>query len=191
ISWAGNYLINPWDDDGLVDIKQWPRFRAYLEQNGDRVKARHTAAKAPDRWWKTIDRMTPGLRTTPKLLLPEMKASAHPVLDEGHYYPHHNLYYVTSSGWDLEVLGGLMLSDVANLFIGAYCVKMRGGTYRFQAQYLRRIRVPDPASLRPADCKALVTAFGHRDVEAATGVACRAYGVDRHVLSTGRRAEVA
>lgn len=191
ISWAGHYLVNPWDDGGLIDIEEWPRFRAYLESHDDRVKARHTASKAPDRWWRTIDRMTPGLLGTPKLLLPEMKASAHPVLDDGSYYPHHNLYYVTSSGWDLEVLGGLMLSDVTNLFIGAYCVKMRGGTYRFQAQYLRRIRVPAPTGVRAADRKALASAFERRDVEAATGVAARVYGIDASLLVAERRAEVA
>lgn len=103
----------------------------------------------------------------------------------------HNLYYVTSSGWDHEVLGGLMLSDVTNLFIGAYCVKMRGGTYRFQAQYLRRIRVPGPSSIRAADRRALTAAFERRDVEAATGVAARVYGIDASLLATERRAEVA
>src|SRR5205085_613756 len=80
-----------------------------------------------------------------------IKAASHPVLDDGRYYPHHNLYFVTSDVWDMEVLGGLLLSDVANLFVGAYCVKMRGGCYRFQGQYLCRIRVPAASSLpRPA-----------------------------------------
>ena len=76
-----------------------------------------------------------------------MKLTSNPVLDRGETYPHHNLYYLTSKVWDLEVLGGLLLSRVAQLFIQAYCVRMRGGTLRFQAQYLRRIRVPDPASM--------------------------------------------
>jgi hypothetical protein len=191
IEWAGTYLVNPWDEDGLVDIAQWPQFRSYLERHGDRVKGRHTASKANGRWWKTIDRMIPGLRTTPKLLLPEMKASAHPVLDEGRFYPHHNLYFVTSTGWDLEVLGGLMLSEVANLFVGAYCVKMRGGTYRFQAQYLRRIRVPDLSSLTRADRRQLAAAFGRRDVEAATAVAAKVYGVDRRSFPSGNETGVA
>lgn len=191
IAWAGTYLVNPWGDRGLVDIEKWPKFRSYLEGHGARVKGRHTAAKAPARWWKTIDRMTPGLLQTPKLLFPEMKASAHPVLDEGRYYPHHNLYYVTSTEWDLEVLGGLMLSEVANLFVGAYCVKMRGGTYRFQAQYLRRIRVPAPSSLKAGDRKQLAAAFGRRDVEAATAVAARVYGVDVQALSGAGQTEVA
>ena len=191
IAWAGTYLVNPWNDRGLVDIEKWPKFCSYLEHHGARVKGRHTAAKTPARWWKTIDRMTPGLRETPKLLLPEMKASAHPVLDEGRYYPHHNLYYVTSTEWDLEVLGGLLLSEVANLFVGAYCVKMRGGTYRFQAQYLRRIRVPAPSGLKAGDRKQLAAAFGRRDVEAATAVAARVYGIDVQALQGVGRTEVA
>lgn len=191
IEWAGTYLVNPWDDDGLVDMEHWPQFRSYLERHGDRVKARHTASKANERWWKTIDRMIPGLQKTPKLLLPEMKASAHPVLDDGRFYPHHNLYFITSTRWDLEVLGGLLLSDVSNLFVGAYCVKMRGGTYRFQAQYLRRIRVPEPTTLSRADRKRLAAAFDRRDVEAATKIAARIYGVDPTILPVGSRIEVA
>ena len=64
-----------------------------------------------------------------------------------------------SDAWDLEVLGGLLLSDVANLFVGAYCVRMRGGCYRFQAQYVRRIRVPSPSALSRKARRALSDAF--------------------------------
>jgi hypothetical protein len=112
-----------------------------------------------------------------------MKATAHPVLDDGPHYPHHNLYHLTSRSWDLEVLGGLLLYDLANLFVGAYCVKMRGGCYRFQAQYLRRIRVPEIGSIRPADQKALRRAFASRDVDSATAVACKLFGLDRSALA--------
>ncbi len=191
VSWSGTYLVNPWEDSGLVDINEWPKFGAYLERHGQRVKARHTASKSPARWYKTIDRMVPGLRSRPKLLLPEMKASAHPVLDDGDYYPHHNLYHVTSTAWDLEVLGGLMLSDVANLFVGAYCVKMRGGTYRFQAQYLRRIRVPPIEHVKASDRKGLASAFERRDVDAATAIAVRLYGIDALPASVTYAAESA
>jgi len=100
------------------------------------------------------------------------------VLDEGRHYPHHNLYFIVSDTWDLEVLGGLLLSRVANLFVGVYCVKMRGGCYRFQAQYLRRIRIPDPASILKPDARQLARAFAQRDVDAATDAALRVYGLE-------------
>lgn len=89
----------------------------------------------------------------------------------------HNLYYLTSDVWDLEVLGGLLLSRVAQLFVEAYCVKMRGGTLRFQAQYLRRIRLPQPDTLPEALCERLRQAFRTRDADAATDAAGEAYGI--------------
>jgi adenine-specific DNA-methyltransferase len=147
-AWAGGYLVNPWDADGLVPLDRYPRLRSYLEEHSGRLRSRHTARKNPSQWFRTIDRVHPSLQARPKLVLPDIKASAHPVYDDGRYYPHHNLYVVTSEGWDLEVLGGLLLSDVANLFVGAYCVRMRGGCYRFQAQYLRRIRCRRPSQFR-------------------------------------------
>ena len=77
-----------------------------------------------------------------------MRATINPVLEPGGHYPHHNLYYIVSDKWDLEVLGGLLLSTIGQAFVEAYCVRMRGGTLRFQAQYLRQIRVPQPDSIR-------------------------------------------
>ncbi len=100
-----------------------------------------------------------------------------PVLDEGNYYPHHNLYWITSSTWDLKVLGGLLLSSICELFISTYCVRMRGGTLRFQAQYLRRIRLPRFSDIGQTDRATLRTAFESRDSAAATAVALRLYGV--------------
>ncbi len=177
VDWSGSYLVNPWDQDGLVDLREYPRLASYLDANGDRLRLRHVAKARPSQWHRTIDRVDPRLQHRPKLLLPDLKASAHPVLDEGHLYPHHNLYFVVSDGWDLELLGGLLLSDVANLFVGAYCVRMRGGCFRFQAQYVRRIRVPRREEISARQRRGLVRAFRDRDVEAATSVALDAYGI--------------
>lgn len=57
---------------------------------------------------------------------------------------------------------------------------MRGGTLRFQAQYLRRIRVPSPDTLTAADQAALASAFDRRDAVAATEIAIRLYGLEEH-----------
>ncbi len=181
--WSGKCLINPWQDGRLVDLARFPGLAAHLHTHESRVRSRHVARRRPSAWYRTIDRVTPGLLEKPKLLLPDIKSAAHPVLDVGRYYPHHNLYYVVSDTWDLEVLGGLLLSDVANLFVGAYCVKMRGGTYRFQAQYLRKIRVPRAAALTATDEEDLRAAFRRRDVESATSAAARVYGLDQGALA--------
>ncbi|MEO6628779.1 MAG: Eco57I restriction-modification methylase domain-containing protein [Aquihabitans sp.] len=188
--WSGNYLVNPWNHDGLVELDRYPRLQDYLDANAGRLHARHIAKQRPSQWYRTIDRVAPDLLARPKLVLPDLKAAAHPVIDEGRFYPHHNLYFVVSNVWDLEVLGGLLLSDVANLFVGAYCVKMRGGTYRFQAQYLRRIRVPDVGALGRNAAKCLATAFQQADRDAATAVAAKLYGLDPQIVGKAVRRRV-
>ncbi|MEU3452402.1 Eco57I restriction-modification methylase domain-containing protein [Micromonospora sp. NPDC006766] len=179
LSWSGHYLVNPWDADGqLVDLDALPRLRAYYQRHAATLKRRHVAGKRPAHWYKTIDKVDHSLIARPKLLLPDMKTTIHPVLDEGGFYPHHNLYYIVSDAWDLRVLGGLLLSRVAQAFVEAYAVRMRGGTLRFQAQYLRRIRVPRPETISAADRAALAAAFAKRDTRAATEVALRVYGIE-------------
>lgn len=182
-TWSGRYLVNPWNGSGLVDLDRYPRLATYLDDNQRRLRCRHIAQQRPATWYRTIDRVHQDLTAMPKLLIPDIKAAAHPVLDEGGHYPHHNLYYVVSDTWDLEVLGGLLLSDIANLFVGAYCVKMRGGTYRFQAQYLRRIRVPDPKSIQRRTARELARAFSERDRSRATAVSAGLFGVRRSELT--------
>ena len=175
VEWSGKYLVNPWDSAGLVSLDDWPRMAAYLGAHRSLLSGRHTAQRG--HWHKTIDRVIEGLADRPKLYLPDFKEAIFPVLDEGDTYPHHNLYWVTSEGWDMRVLGGLLLSGVANLFIEAYSVRMRGGYLRFQAQYLRRIRLPRPERVNAASRRALTRAFEARDREAATGIALRLYGL--------------
>ena len=181
LTWSRHYLVNPWEKSGeLVDLERYPRLWRYLEVHQAELRRRHVAKKAPVNWYRTIDKVTAELTAMPKLLFPDMKSTIHPVLDPGGLYPHHNLYFVISEKWDLEVLGGLLMSKVAEAFVSAYCVKMRGGTLRFQAQYLRRIRVPAPDSISAKDREALRAAFAERDSRSATEIAVRLYGVEGH-----------
>jgi hypothetical protein len=148
---AGRFVINTFrDHGGVVDLHEYPQLARYLKANVAAVKKRHVAKKAPANWFRTIDRVYPELVTKPKLLIPDIAGANEVAYDEGHFHPHHNLYFVTSDRWDLEVLGGLLSSRVALFFVWSYAVKMRGGYLRFQAQYLRRIRLPAPASLSPS-----------------------------------------
>lgn len=180
IDWHGAHLVNPWNSQGqLVDLTKYPRLARYFAQHGGDLRKRYVATKQPDRWYKTIDKVDHKLTARPKLLLPDMKSTIHPVLDTGNLYPHHNLYFIVSDTWDLRVLGGLLLSKIAEAFVSAYAVKMRGGTLRFQAQYLRRIRVPDPAKISKKDRTSLADAFDQRDVQAATTAALRVYNLER------------
>jgi hypothetical protein len=185
-TWSGTYLVNPWEDGRLVSLAEFPRMARYLERRSREVRGRHVARKNPDRWYRTIDRVDPHLLQQHKLVVPDLKAFLHPVLDRGETYPHHSFYVITSDTWDLEVLGGLLLSDIAEMFVAMHCVKMRGGCYRFQAQYLRRIRVPEPAELDISLQTELADSFAARDRERASVAARRAYDLDSGVVPVTR-----
>jgi hypothetical protein len=182
-AWRGTYLINPWETDGTpVDLTGYPRLARYLNRHRRELSGRHIARRSAKRWYHTIDKVNHGLVDKPKLLIQDMRTSINPVLDGGGFYPHHNLYFVVSESWDLEVLGGLLLSRVAQTFIEAYCVRMRGNTLRFQAQYLRKIRVPRYDEIPGAVREDLAKAFRNRDVAHATSAALDAYKIDNKTL---------
>ncbi len=153
IHWQGKMVLNPFEKDGsLAELDRYPRFSAYLARHVEVITKRHVARSNPKAWYRTIDKIDLLLTTTPKLLVPDIKGDAQIVLDEGRFYPHHNLYYITSTDWPLPALQAVLSTGIAKLFVAAYSVRMRGGHLRFQAQYLRRVRIPHwkniPASLQ-------------------------------------------
>lgn len=176
-SWSGHFLVNPWDEDGLVDIGRWPRMERYFTSHAAALLGRSIVRRSGPAWYRTIDRVAMDLLAQPTLLLQDMKAYIHPVLAPPGFYPHHNLYYLVSEKWDLEALGGLLMSEAVERQVSAYCVKMRGKTLRFQAQYLRRVRVPELAKIPAEVLDDLKAAFQSRDRGRADAAALRAYGL--------------
>ena len=178
IRWLGLGVINPFEDDGkLADLAAYPKLRAHLERHREAIAGRHVAKKSPANWYRTIDRITPSLAARPKLLIPDIKGSAHVVFEDGQLYPHHNLYFVVSEQWDLRALQAVLLSSVARQFVAAYSTTMRGGYLRFQAQYLRRIRLPLWSDVPQAMRLRLTRAASMRDIAACDKAACELYGL--------------
>jgi hypothetical protein len=180
VHWRGQGVINPFTDDGpLVDLRNYPRLRRYLETHKDVIAGRHCAQKAPSNWYRTIDRITPSIAKKQKLLIPDIKGEAHIVFEPGKLYPHHNLYYIISEVWDLRALQAVLLSGITRLFVATYSTKMHGGFLRFQAQYLRRIRLPYwhkvPEELR----EELKEAAQKRDLQACNRATFKLYGLSR------------
>lgn len=178
VRWLGLGVINPFEADGkLADLALYPKLRAHLELHRTVIANRHVAKKAPANWYRTIDRITPALAARPKLLIPDIKGSAHVVYESGGLYPHHNLYYVESSEWDLRALQAVLLSNVARQFVAAYSTTMRGGFLRFQAQYLRRICLPVWATVSQNMRERLARAATALDLAECDRAAAELYGL--------------
>ncbi|MEY2161243.1 MULTISPECIES: Eco57I restriction-modification methylase domain-containing protein [Pseudomonadota] len=179
IQWSGKGVVNPFDDDGdLVDLACYPELRDYLDEHCDAVRGRNVAKRNPSGWYRTIDRIQPGLLETPKLLVPDIKGEGVFVYDEGHYYPHHNLYFITSESWDLRALQAVLRSSVTLMTVATYCTRMAGGFLRFQAQYLRRIRLPRWQRVATDMRQRLVAVAGERNQTLVDAPVFELYGLD-------------
>ncbi len=164
---AGLGVINPFRDDGsLVDLADYPKLARYLERHEEKIRARNCAKKNPKGWYRTIDRIHPELTGQRKLQIPDIKGEPHIIYEDGNLYPHHNLYFITSSEWDLKALRTVLRSGIAKLFVSIYSTQMRGGYLRFQAQYLRRIRLPRWTDVPENVRETLTVAANSEDTEA-------------------------
>ena len=180
VKWRGYGVINPFaDTGGLVNLDEYPRLKRYLEGHRSAIAKRHVAQKMPANWYRTIDRIYPAIAKKQKLLIPDIKGEAHIVFEDGELYPHHNLYFITSESWDLRALQAVLLSGIARLFISVYSTKMRGGYLRFQAQYLRRIRVPLWSSVPEKLQKELMDAASRNDIAACNKAVFKLYGLTK------------
>ena len=180
VKWQGQGVINPFTEQGpLVDLQKYLRLKRYLEERKDIIGGRHCAKKNPSNWYRTIDRITPSIAQKQKLLIPDIKAEAHIVFENGQFYPHHNLYYITSETWDLRALQAVLLSEIARLFVATYSTIMSGGFLRFQAQYLRRIRLPLWKDVAEDLREELIMAAKSRDLKACNKAAFKLYGLNQ------------
>jgi len=156
VQWCGLGVVNPFaESGGLVDLAEYPRLRRYLEARREVIAGRHCAQKAPANWYRTIDRITPTLAARPKLLIPDIKGEAHIVYE----------------------------CAVTRLFVATYSTKMRGGFLRFQAQYLRRIRIPHWADVPEPLRRELAVSAIKRDVQACNRAAFKLYGLNNEERS--------
>lgn len=182
LRWSGRYLLNPYANGEalrLVTKHDSPGLLAYFHKHELRLKARHTARNNPAQWYKTIDRVYPLLMNREKLVIPDIQSGGVVGYDSGDYYPHHNVYWITSKEWDLRVLQAILRSSYVTAQISAYSVQMRGGSLRYQAQSLRKIRIPKANSIDATLRKAMAEVASSRDITQIDVLAEHAFGISR------------
>lgn len=180
VRWGGLGVVNPFaDGGGLVNLEEYPKLSGYLERHREEIVRRHVARKASANWYRTVDRIYPEIAGRPKLLIPDIKGEAHIVYENGGLYPHHNLYFITSDEWNLKALQGVLLSGVAGLFVSIYSTQMRSGYLRFQAQYLRRIRLPHWRDVSDEIKHALIDSAERKDIDTCREATFKLYGLSK------------
>ena len=144
LNWQGNYLINPFNPDGtLINLDIFPKAKKYFYKYKEVLQKRHVAKKNILNWYKTIDKVNIDLIKQPKILLPDITGNKFVFIDEGKFYPHHNLYYISSNSIEeLKILACFLMSDFVKNQLNENGNKMNGGYFRWQSQNLRKIMIP-------------------------------------------------
>lgn len=159
-NWRGSYLLNPYNSDGtLIDLNRYSRAKHYLEQFRTTLERRHIVRNGRG-WYSLIDKVKPGIKSQPKILLPDISGNKMIFVDEGLYYPAHNIYYITGRAKeDLYLLAAILMSDFVRNQVESVSNKMHGGMPRWQSQNIRQIRVPRISDISAENRRSLIDAY--------------------------------
>ena len=163
--WNGEYLLNPYAANGdLISLTDYPRVAKYLNAHRRQLSNRHIAKKNETKWYKTIDRINPRLKTESKILLPDISGNRFVFLDDGKFYPLHNLYYITGNSLrEQKILSTFLMSDAIRSQITSIANNMNGGFPRWQSQHLRKLRIPNIKVIDSDIANKLVQSYDQRD----------------------------
>lgn len=165
-NWRGQFLLNPYTPDGnIIDLNHYPKAQHYLEAHKQELERRHIVRKGRT-WYALIDRVKQTLLSKPKILLPDISGNYVIFVDEGHYYPAHNIYYITGKGKeDLIVLAAILMSKFIQKQIASVSNKMSGGLPRWQSQSIKKLRIPQISDIAPDIRHKLQDAYSRLNVD--------------------------
>ncbi len=179
IAWREKYLVNTYDENGVINLDDHPKLSNYLNSHKEELCKRHIAKKDTAKWFKTIDRVYKERAKMEKLLIPDISSDPIVLHDNGKYHPNNSIYYVCSDNWNLHALRVLLLSSVTKLFITVYSTKIAKGYLRFQAQHLRKLRIPNWEEVESDLQKRLIKAGKANDTDCFTELACEVYKLNK------------
>lgn len=177
IKWSGKYIVNTYDTHGLINLEDFPKLSKYLNEHREQLSKRHVAKKDKRKWFKTIDRVYEERSQSEKLLIPDICSDTTVIYDNGNYHPNNSIYYICSDEWNLRALRVVLLSEVTKLFISTYSTKIANGYLRFQAQHLRKLRIPAWSEINDDLKERLIAANEHNNKAIFTELTCEMYSL--------------
>lgn len=134
----------------VVDLDNYPRSRAYLEDFRSRLEARRYVAEAGRRWYEIWVPQDPGAWGSPKLVFPDISPGPRFFLVDHEYVVNGDCYWITvRPGVPDEtlylILGVANSSLMTRFHEAAFSNKLYSGRRRYITQYVGKYPLP-PAS---------------------------------------------
>ncbi len=177
------YLPSPTGRPTLVDLDDFPKTRAYLEQHREELKTRHCVRKWKKAWYDIHDPWTLDITGVTKVLVPDVARGNRFALDDGTFCPLHSAYYVIPRDVEPEFLTALLNSTPIEFLVRLLAPVVKDGFSRYRRQFLITLPIPEASSTARAE---ILAASEVKDVEKTDELCNRLFGLSRKNLKTIR-----
>jgi len=131
----------------LIDLRRYPKARAYLEAHRAMLERRHCVRVWEKRWYDLHDQVFGDLAGQPKVLVPDVANQNRFAVDEGRFIPLHSAYYIVPKpGTDPHFLAAVLNSRVTLFLIRLLAPVVKDGFNRYRRQFLATLPVPSAAA---------------------------------------------
>ena len=134
-----------------VDLRRYPRTKAYLESHKERLERRHYVVEAGRQWYEIWVPQDPGAWATPKIVFPDISPQPRFYLDLDGRLVNGDCYWITIlPGVPPDII--YLLLAVANSSLMsrfhdlAFNNRLYSARRRYITQYVAKYPYPDPAS---------------------------------------------
>lgn len=183
VRWRGEYVINVFEkNSGLKPLDCWPLLQQRMLKFEKELRGR-ACVKNKKNWYRTIDRLDPGLVKRPKLLIPEISKVPHVAIDRGNFHPGNSLYVITTDEWSVDALHGILSVGVLGLFVSAHSPRVNGGYLRFYRHILRNVRIPRRSDVDEKQATALEKAAARKSWRKVRALVAKIYETDEQLLA--------
>jgi adenine-specific DNA-methyltransferase len=131
-----------------VDIKVYPRARAYLESHRERLSRRKYVIEAGRQWYEIWVPHNPMDWAKPKIVFPDIAEEPRFIIDSSGALVNGNCYWITlrpgfDKKWLYLILAVANSSFITKYYDLAFHNKLYAGRRRFMTQYVRMFPLPD------------------------------------------------
>lgn len=158
----------------LVDLRDFPKTRSYLEAQRTELETRHCVRKWGKAWFDVHDPWTLDITGMTKILVPDVASGNRFAMDEGKYCPLHSAYYVLPKGIDPSYLTAVLNSTPVEFLVRLFAPVVKDGFSRYRRQFLITLPIPEAGPHRRRE---IVAAAEAGDYPKANSLCCALFGL--------------
>lgn len=186
---AGLQIIMPYLPSGqnrpeLIDLADFPKARAYLEEHRKELEARHCVRTWQKTWYDIHDPWTLDVTRVTKILVPDVARSNRFALDTDGFCPLHSAYYILPKGVDPTYLTAVLNSSPIEFLVRLYAPVVKDGFSRYRRQFLVGLPIPSTSTAMRQEIVQASEALDHPKVDR---LCCQLFGLSSRDLGAIRQ----